>query len=72
MLLRTIIESLLSQNYQSLNLKKEYLLELKQYFSTFVHSNASNTIEPDTEEMEDWVEATLNDNENIEERYCFC
>ncbi|CAF1049885.1 unnamed protein product [Brachionus calyciflorus] len=68
---RIVIEELLSINYNSQNLSKDYLQSLKQYFSSFVHHKASNIISPNTDEMNNWLEATLKDHETLVRNYTF-
>lgn len=68
---RLATEHLLAKKYQSDNLKTEYLIALNQYFSSFVHKNSTNSFEVDTEEMANWVEATLDDHSSMEKLYKF-
>lgn len=42
---------------------------LKQYFSSFIHENASNTITPDLEEMVDWIDDTLDDSFDLNDKF---
>lgn len=68
---RIIIEQLLARGYKSDNLNPDYLQALKQYFSSFIRENASNTITPDLEEMLDWIDATLDDHQSLDIEYKF-
>ena len=68
---RLATEHLLAKKYQSDNLKTEYLIALNQYFNSFVHKNSTNSFEVDTEEMANWVEATLDDHSSMEKLYKF-
>lgn len=68
---RLATEHLLAKKYQSDNLKTEYLIALNQYFNSFVHKNSTNSFQVDTEEMANWVEATLDDHSSMEKLYKF-
>ena len=68
---RLVIVRLINRCYESENLTTGYLKDLSEYFSSFVHHRASNTIDADTEEMTNWVNATLLDKSSLDHSYKF-
>lgn len=62
---RNVVEQIISKDYISPNLEPDYLNCLKQYFSSFVHDQASNIIVPDIEDMTEWVKAVLDKKESV-------
>ena len=68
---RVKIDQLLSNRYISPNINESELRQLSQYFSPFVHADASNEVTSDPDQIQRCVNAILNTNDSIIEKYRF-
>ena len=68
---RIKIDHLINNSYISNIICQEELKQMSKYFSSFMHPEASNGVASDPNQMQQWVDCLLNDNESITENFRF-